>query len=313
MREKRLLLEVVSNSKNMSVEWFDSIGAEEVNVELADVESDEIVSDMEFEKVEWFDEMEDKESDVKDEEDDVIERDVESIVQSNSFTKLKALPEMMTEKNNSAKLHREKLVALQYRKVLKNKTPPKFQIVSLNVYPSCSCQGTKNGCKTKACNCVWFGQECQPACGCKENCPNMELARGEGKRIKIETSGVHGEGCFAEEDIGKGEFVGEYLGEIVAWFDQKQKKNQSKFLMETGDKDYLLDASRFGSKLAKMNHRMERMGANCEFLTKRVGGQWRVGVWALKDIAEGNELFANYGEHYRGHGLVTPYINKSLK
>ena len=74
--------------------------------------------------------------------------------------------------------------------------------------------------------------------------------------------------------------------------------------MEIGEKDYLLDASRFGSELAKANHKTERNGANIEFRLKRVDGEWRVGAWAIKDIGIGEELFVNYGNSYRGHGLM---------
>jgi len=211
------------------------------------------------------------------------------------------------EGDDSGKAQMAKL-ALQYRN-MKRKNPSKFTLVSKNLYPSCACRSLKNGCKTAKCTCIYFDQECQESCGCSDGCQNMDLTQGRKKRIKIGTSQVHGEGCFSMEKIQKGEYVAEYHGEIVSRADQDNLKTPSKFLFEIGDKDYLLDGSRCGSELAKMNHRPEK-GANCEFKLKRVAGEWRVGAWALKDIEIGEELFAYYGDSYRGHGLITPYIKK---
>jgi len=203
-------------------------------------------------------------------------------------------------------------IALQYRKMTKKRSAkqPPFTLVTANVYPSCACQGLKNGCRTPNCTCIYFGQECQGVCGCMGKCPNKALTRGEKKKLKIGKSQVQGAGCFTMEDLKKGEYVAEYLGEIVSRAEQEKQKNSSKFLFEIGDKDFLLDGSRFGSELAKMNHRPEKE-ANCEFKLKRVAGEWRVGVWAVRDIGLGEELFAYYGELYRGHGLITPYLKKA--
>ena len=91
------------------------------------------------------------------------------------------------------------------------------------------------------------------------------------------------------------------VGEIVSKVDATSKRNRSKYLFTTGDEHYVIDASRSGSKVSRMNHKDEKTGGqNCEFRLRRVRGEWRVGVWALQDISKGMELFADYGEQYWG-------------
>ena len=107
---------------------------------------------------------------------------------------------------------------------------------------------------------------------------------------------MHGTGCIAGEDIKEGELVGEYTGEVISIDDAEKRK--SKFLFSTGDKKFVIDASKCGSLLTRMNHKAKDCGANCEFRLRRVQEAWRVGIWALRDIPKGEELFADYGNKY---------------
>ena len=43
------------------------------------------------------------------------------------------------------------------------------------------------------------------------------LRASTGRRIQIRTSGVHGKGVFAVQDIAEGEVLIEYTGQIISW------------------------------------------------------------------------------------------------
>ncbi len=45
----------------------------------------------------------------------------------------------------------------------------------------------------------------------------MTSSSNSGKRIQVRRSGVHGKGVFALTDIAKGEFIIEYIGEVISW------------------------------------------------------------------------------------------------
>lgn len=52
-------------------------------------------------------------------------------------------------------------------------------------------------------------------CPCGDQCANQRLQRGTMPLVSIEECGPKGLGLFARQDIHAGEFVGEYMGEIV--------------------------------------------------------------------------------------------------
>ena len=49
-------------------------------------------------------------------------------------------------------------------------------------------------------------------------------SRSDARRIQVRRSGVHGKGVFALQDIGEGETIVEYKGEVVSW-DEAQDRH----------------------------------------------------------------------------------------
>ena len=69
--------------------------------------------------------------------------------------------------------------------------------------------------------------ECDPMhCPCGSACGNQRLSRREYKRATVKRTGKKGHGLFAEQDVGAGEFVMEYLGEVLhedAYHERKER------------------------------------------------------------------------------------------
>ena len=58
--------------------------------------------------------------------------------------------------------------------------------------------------------------ECDPKfCPCSTACKNQRFSRKEFKGIEVKRSSKKGHGLFSEENIKPGEFVLEYVGEVL--------------------------------------------------------------------------------------------------
>ncbi len=116
---------------------------------------------------------------------------------------------------------------------------------------------------------------------------------GDNRRIQTRRSGVHGKGVFALQDIGEGETIIEYVGEIITWkealarhpHDPTDPNHTFYFHI---DEDHVIDAKVGGNSSRWINHSCD---GNCE--ADEVNG--RVFIRALRDIAPGEELNYDYG------------------
>jgi len=187
-----------------------------------------------------------------------------------------------------------------------------------NRFPGCQC---KSNCNSKHCPCYIAGRECDPdLCGkCNagdfdyiphpetSKCKNIAMQRKLGKKLLISKSDIEnaGWGCFIGESAKKDEFIAEYVGEIITLEESERRGEIYDFkkstYMFTLNNEYLVDAARFGGKIRFANHSDT---PNCNVHIKRVLGDYKVGLYAAKDIKEGEELFFKYGEKFLGHDLV---------
>lgn len=108
-----------------------------------------------------------------------------------------------------------------------------------------------------------------------------------------------GWGLKALQDIKKGTFVIEYVGELI---DEAECENRIKNMIEkhepnfyflTIDRDTIIDAGPKGNLARFMNH---SCSPNCETQKWVVGGITRVGLFAIQDIPQGkyNNLFVAF-------------------
>ncbi|TKR59533.1 hypothetical protein L596_029189 [Steinernema carpocapsae] len=117
------------------------------------------------------------------------------------------------------------------------------------------------------------------------------------KKLNLERSFVHRFGMVAEEPIQRGEVVIEYIGEIVSEDDANQREHlytkhgvPSSYLFQLNSKE-VIDARMKANFARFINHSCD---PNCESTWFKVGGKERIFLYAIRDIAENEELFIDY-------------------
>ncbi|KAH9164584.1 hypothetical protein EDB89DRAFT_2016838 [Lactarius sanguifluus] len=135
-------------------------------------------------------------------------------------------------------------------------------------------------------------------------CQNSDIQRGLAAEVEIKR-GMYGLGAFAVNGIHKGQFIGEYIGELIP-----NEADNKEILRKHVDlnynfgysKDFSLDSARVGNETRYINHGSDEEGkANAEADTRLVFGEQRIGLWAKRFIREGGEILFDYGEKYWGN------------
>lgn len=133
--------------------------------------------------------------------------------------------------------------------------------------------------------------ECDPnSCRHKHLCKNQRFRKLEYAKCKPFKTKNAGWGLMAMEDIKEGQFVIEYVGEVIEQeeCDRRLKKNASdqvsNFYFLNLDKDLIIDAGPKGNQARFMNHSCE---PNCVTQKWEVNNATRIGLFALKDIPSG--------------------------
>ncbi|GMT14207.1 hypothetical protein PFISCL1PPCAC_5504, partial [Pristionchus fissidentatus] len=183
-----------------------------------------------------------------------------------------------------------------------------------NRFPGCRCAPGK--CRTRQCQCYFASWECDPdtckSCGCVRDhpqnrsdlyekrddklCPNVAITIGMPKLIYSSKSEIAGYGAFIGEDVKKGEFVVEYVGEIISVEEAERRgrmydKLKLSYTFTLND-DEVVDATRAGNIARFINHSNY---PNCSARVWVVQGDHRIGIVARRDLKKGEELFFNYG------------------
>ena len=158
----------------------------------------------------------------------------------------------------------------------------------------CGCTSTngKNICFDDRCINFATQTECVD---CQPGCRNNRIQRGNTSNIEVRETPGKGYGLFACEDLPKGQFVIEYVGELITIRDLRARMNA------LGSKGHLygmqlkpdtfLDASRKGSISRFINHSCEP-NATVDFWT--IGKRLHVGVFTAQNISSGTELTFDY-------------------
>lgn len=139
-------------------------------------------------------------------------------------------------------------------------------------------------------------------------CQNVSLQRGVAKKILMGES-QFGFGAFVVEPIRKGEFIGEYTGEVISSAEADRRgiiydRKRMSFLFDL-NASYAIDAAKMGNLTRFINHASSaEEGLNCEAKIVLVNGEHRIKFLATRDIAPGAELLFNYGRIFaEKHGL----------
>ncbi|XP_010218385.1 PREDICTED: histone-lysine N-methyltransferase NSD2 [Tinamus guttatus] len=189
-----------------------------------------------------------------------------------------------------------------YKHIKVNKPCGKVQIYTADIseIPKCNCKPTdENPCGFDSeCLNRMLMYECHPqVCPAGERCQNQCFTKRQYPETQIIKTDGKGWGLVAKRDIKKGEFVNEYVGELIdeeecmARIKYAHENDITHFYMLTIDKDRIIDAGPKGNYSRFMNHSCQ---PNCETLKWTVNGDTRVGLFAVCDIPAGTELTFNY-------------------
>ncbi|MED6203760.1 Histone-lysine N-methyltransferase ashh3, variant 2 [Stylosanthes scabra] len=201
--------------------------------------------------------------------------------------------------------------------------PMEYKFIKRNIYISkklkrriddgifCSCTPSPespNVCGID-CHCGVLLACCSSACKCGSSCLNKPFQRRRMKKMKLVQTEKCGSGIVAAEDIKRGEFVIEYVGEVIddetceerLW--KMKHRGDSNFYLCEVERDTVIDATYKGNKSRFINH---SCCPNTDMQKWIVGGETRVGIFASKDIRKGEELtydyrFVQYGPDQECH------------
>ena len=164
----------------------------------------------------------------------------------------------------------------------------------------CGCKADYASGGGPCCNdmsCVLFAcqEECRNNCEAGQWCRNKRITRKEWKPVQVFDAGVKGKGLRTLEPIQKGELITEYVGRAIrkGYLDLlfKRYRNERMLYIMALDNDTYIDARKKGGTARYINHSCE---PNCIVERWKVRGILRAGIFALRDIAAGEELSFDY-------------------
>ncbi|XP_038559370.1 histone-lysine N-methyltransferase NSD3 isoform X5 [Micropterus salmoides] len=196
-----------------------------------------------------------------------------------------------------------------YKFIKSNKPVGKVQVhvADLSEIPRCNCRPTDEHPCSLHSQCLnrMLQYECHPqVCPAGEGCENQCFS----KRLYAETEVIktdgRGWGLRTNQALRKGDFVTEYVGEVIDSEECQQRikraheNHVTNFYMLTLTKDRVIDAGPKGNSSRFMNH---SCSPNCETQKWTVNGDVRIGLFALCDIEADTELTFNYNLHCVGN------------
>ncbi|CAG5014243.1 unnamed protein product [Parnassius apollo] len=139
--------------------------------------------------------------------------------------------------------------------------------------------------------------ECGPSCRAGDRCNNRAFEKRLYPKLVPYRTPHRGWGLKTLEDIKSGQFVIEYVGELIDEEEFKRRMvrkheiRDENYYFLTLDKERMIDAGPKGNLARFMNHCCE---PNCETQKWTVLGDVRVGLFALHDIPANSEVTFNY-------------------
>lgn len=137
-----------------------------------------------------------------------------------------------------------------------------------------------------------------------ENQPASQRQRA----YRVQRSGVHGKGVFAQRDIEVSERVIEYRGREITWEEALARAEarggpQNHTFFFTLSNGNVIDGGDGGNAARWINHSCE---PNCEAIEE----DGRIFIYAIMDIGRGDELSYSYPLIYEGRH--TPAIKRAF-
>ncbi|CAI5451997.1 unnamed protein product [Caenorhabditis angaria] len=171
-------------------------------------------------------------------------------------------------------------------------------------FPGCRC--APGHCRTKQCQCFYAKWECDPylckSCQCdtigphENTCRNSSISKGIQKKLAVRPSQVAGWGAYIMEDAEKGDLISEYTGEVISSSEVERRGHiydqfKSSYIFALNE-DECVDAFCMGNYIRFANH--SDTHSNCYSKIILVNGNHRIGIFAKKDLKQGDELLFDY-------------------
>ncbi|KAK9809740.1 hypothetical protein WJX73_001840 [Symbiochloris irregularis] len=193
------------------------------------------------------------------------------------------------------------------------KRPAVWQLVLDNIYTHrsrrkqddddimiCQCKPPKDGgpgCGTRCLNRI-LNLECTPEfCPCGDQCSNQMFSRRRYASLDKRRAGAKGFGLFTTQDLKAGQFIIEYVGEVLEEEEYVRRRsyyhdiNQRHYYFMNIGNGEVIDACRKGALGRFINH---SCAPNCETQKWLVHGELAIGLFALTDIPADSELTFDY-------------------
>ncbi|TQD71813.1 hypothetical protein C1H46_042646 [Malus baccata] len=163
----------------------------------------------------------------------------------------------------------------------------------------CSCNPSLESSSVcgRDCHCGMLLSSCSSACKCGSSCLNKPFQHRPVKKMKLVKTEKCGSGIVADEDIKQGEFVIEYVGEVIddktceqRLWNMKHRGETNFYLCEI-NRDMVIDATYKGNKSRYINH---SCCPNTEMQKWIIDGETRIGIFATRDIKMGEHLTYDY-------------------
>jgi len=148
-------------------------------------------------------------------------------------------------------------------------------------------------------------------CPCGDDCSNRPFQYLPQPKVKVQLTENRGYGLFLQQDVFEGDFIVEYMGEIVDEEECSRRllackgKNEPNFYLMEITPSQIIDARFCGNNARFINSSCH---PNCE--TQRwvdaSTNETRVGIFATEDIKSGTELTYDYNfAHFGGEGTTS--------
>ncbi|DAZ92788.1 TPA: hypothetical protein N0F65_005792, partial [Lagenidium giganteum] len=138
-------------------------------------------------------------------------------------------------------------------------------------------------------------------------CSNRSIQRRENKAVRVEYIPGPGFGLIADQHIAAGDFVIEYIGEVI---DDKECERrlihcrdlgETHFYMLELEKDIVIDARHRSNEARFINHSCD---PNCMTQKWNVDGLIRIGIFARRNVLPNEEITIDYNFSHFGEAVV---------
>ncbi|XP_059445829.1 histone-lysine N-methyltransferase ASHH3-like isoform X3 [Corylus avellana] len=165
------------------------------------------------------------------------------------------------------------------------------------IFCSCCLSPGSSGVCDRDCHCGMLLSSCSSGCKCGSSCLNKPFQSRPVKKMKLVKTEKCGSGIVADEDIKQGEFVIEYVGEVIddktceeRLWNMKHRGETNFYLCEI-NRDMVIDATYKGNKSRYINH---SCCPNTEMQKWIIDGETRIGIFATRCIKKGEHLTYDY-------------------